>query len=277
MAHMTRILVTGGGGLLGTHLVPMLRSSADVVAPARQELDLSRPINSAQLPGSLDGVIYLAQSRRFRDFPAAVDDIFTVNVANPLTLADHARRAGASHFIYASTGGVYAPSIAPLDEGSPLVDPMDFYPASKYAAERLLLPFAAHMTVVILRFFFIYGRGQGQGMLIPRLIESVRYGREIALSGELGLRINPIHVTDAAHVTAAALGLSDSMTINVAGSETISLRTIGEAIGREVGKAPRFAITDQPPSDLISAIDTMTKLLWAPRTGFAEGLAGIVS
>jgi len=81
-------------------------------------------------------------------------------------------------------------------------------------------------------------------MLVARLIESVREGREIQLQGENGLRINPVHVSDAARATAAAARLDHSAIINVARPQALSLREMNEAIGEKVGKALQFAVGD---------------------------------
>ena len=274
---MTHVLVTGAGGLLGSYLVPLLREQWEVLAPGREGLDLGRPVDPASLPPKIDAVIYLAQSSRFREFPDTADDIFRVNTAGPLALLDYARRAGATNFVYASTGGVYAPGDSPITETSPLVSPMGFYPASKRSAEILAETYAPYMHVAILRYFFIYGAGQKREMLIPRLADSVREGRPVTLQGESGLRITPVHASDAARATLAAARLDRSATVNIAGPETLSIRDICEAIGRKAGVEPEFLIDrDQRPGHLIAETGLMSELLVPPTRRLEDSLDDVL-
>ena len=275
---MNRIIVTGAGGLLGSHLVPVLEGhGAEVLPVGRPQFDLSRPIDRSGLPGRADAIICLAQSRRFREFPEGANDMFAVNVASVADMLDHAASCRAKTFVLASTGGVYAASPTPIGETAPLADPMAYYPASKRAAELLALSYASRFTVVILRYFFIYGAGQDRQMLMPRLIDSVREGRAVALQGEEGIRINPIHASDAARATAAALALDRSAVVNVAGPEALSLRVMVQAIGRATNREPRFDHqAGGPGMDLVADMSAMTDLLGAPAIRFADGIRDLV-
>ena len=186
---MTKTVVIGAGSLLGRHLVPLLAETCDVEAFDRRTLDLSGPLDIAALPHKADAVIYLAQSNRYREFPVGADDVFRINTAQPLALLDYARRAGASNFVYASTGGVYGAGGSQLSEDAPTPPPgqsLGFYPASKLAAELLAKAYEPYFNVALLRYFFIFGPGQKAGMLIPRIIDSVRGGKEISLQGADG-------------------------------------------------------------------------------------------
>ena len=288
---MKKVIVTGAGGLLGAHVVPLLAESAEVVATGHRPpevsgpnvsalaLDLSRPLDRTLLPERVDAVIHLAQSSRFREFPELAGDIFEVNTARLIDLLDYARRAGATNFVYASTGGVYGGGPEPLAEDAPAPpagETLGFYPASKRAGELLAEAFGDHLEVAILRYFFIYGPGQKRSMLIPRLVDTIRDGRPVTLQGEQGLRCNPVHADDAARATAAAAGLDRSAIVNVAGAETLSLRDICDAIGRKVGREPVYQIQPGAPRDLIADISRMTALLVPPARRFEDGVADLL-
>lgn len=287
---MRRILVTGATGLIGRHLLPSLSSDHEVWTLARGESrkiaagvswlthDLAAAELPANMPAPMDAVIHLAQSSRFREFPEQAADIFAVNVASTFRLLNWARTSGVKVFVYASSGGIYGHGDQEFTEDAEAgaQGPLGFYLASKHSAELLVESYATVFTVIILRFFFVYGPGQRPGMLIPRLVRSVMGGQPIALQGEDGIRINPVHVSDAVRAVTRCLDLSDSHKINVAGPEILTLRQIGDIIGRHVGNPPRFHIAESAsPNHLVGDVQKMTRLLGAPYVRFTDGVADL--
>ena len=239
---MNEIILTGGGGLLGSHVLPLLQgrtvhalgrggSATEQEGVVHHAFDLSGAPDYSALPERADAIVYLAQSRRFREFPEGAPDMFRVNAEQVMNMCAYALRAGVKTFVYASTGGVYGASDAPLREEDPVgpAGEMGFYPTSKLLGEAVLKEFGKLLNVVILRPFFIYGAGQARTMLIPRLVDSVRNGTPIGLQGPDGMKITPVHASDAANAVVAALELQGSHVVNVAGAEVMSFRQIGEA------------------------------------------------
>ncbi|MBF0418489.1 MAG: NAD(P)-dependent oxidoreductase [Magnetococcales bacterium] len=286
---MARILISGAAGFLGGALVRHLAGSHDVWCLARRPgpklqgvtwvpHDLACGRLPEGLPDRIDAIAHLAQSKRFREFPDGAADMMAVNVAAPLYLADWARQAGARTFVYASTGGVYAPSEAALSESDRVeaVGPLAFYCASKLAAEMLLSPFGDSFAVVVLRPFFIYGPSQPADMLMPRLVQRIRNGEPLTLQGSEGMRFNPIHVEDAARLTALALNLERGTVLNLAGPEVTTLKRVGETLAAGLGVAPLF-ITEQgkTPPHLVADTHAMTQTLGNPAIGLEAGLASL--
>lgn len=290
---MKTALVTGAAGLLGQATVSALADSGvEVHALVRSisqafrddvefyEADLTRPLEASALPPRVDAVFHLAQAREFRDFPDAAPHVFAINVASTAFLLDYAGRAGASSFVYASSGGVYrGAAAAAVTEDSPLHRPEDlgFYLATKMASESFVGSYTARFSTASLRYFFIYGAGQSRSMLIPRLYDRVRIGEAIELQGADGMRINPVHVTDAAAATIAAAALEGHHTVNVAGPEVLSLREVGELFGSDLGREPKFESTSGDAVDLIASIDRMSEILVAPTITLREALSDIRS
>jgi nucleoside-diphosphate-sugar epimerase len=286
---MARILLTGATGFIGTRLLARLAERYDVWAVVRQlpagparnvtwlVQDLSAEAWSMELPRRIDAVIHLAQSPHYRDFPARARDVYAISAGATMRLLEWAQRAEATHFVLASTGGLYGTSDVPVRESDPLPEQrsqLGFYFASKRASELLAIQYAGELSSIVLRLFFVYGTGQSPKMLMPRLVGSIREGRPVQLQGEDGIRFNPIHVDDAARAIEACLTLTEARVINIAGPEATSLRHVSKAIGRLVGRDPIFDIdASAAPNHLVADIGRMTSALGAPRIGIEKGLA----
>jgi len=224
----------------------------------------------------VDAVIHLAQSSHFREFPAFAGDVFNVNTASTLRLLEYARTAGAKSFVYASSGGIYGYGDEGFKEDEPIPqkDNLGFYLGTKLCSEVLAETYAPYMQIIILRFFFVYGPGQRNDMLLPRLVRSVREGNPILLRGKDGIRLNPIYVEDAANAVSRALMLRVSHKINIGGAEVLSIRRIGQLIGGVLGTEPVFeAGDDAEPRHVIGDIHKMIRLLGAPEVSFEQGIA----
>jgi len=248
------VLISGAAGFVGRHVCDLLSDSGHHivalhrpgVAPLPQCQVAWTPCDLAdaqsRLPdGPCDVVVHLAQSRHYREFPAQAAEIFAVNTAATLRLLDHARANGARRFVHASTANVYAPDRRRLDEKSPM-QINSFYASSKRAAEMIVEAYGGLLGAAILRFFTIYGPGQS-GMLIPNLIERVRKGHPVAVQGERGLPVSPLYVADAAAAIQAAVedaARSGVEIFNVGGRECLTIRDIGDEIGRALSVAVRF-------------------------------------
>jgi nucleoside-diphosphate-sugar epimerase len=265
-----KILVTGGSGFVGRHLVPELARRHDVVCVLRDEssaqhlspaqvipADLTDAGIGMALPGRIDVIVHLAQA--YLPFPERAADLFLVNAASTHWLAEYARDAGASRFVLASSGSVYRPAIRPLREDAATAPPA-YHPATKLISELLLHYYAPYFSVAILRLFAPYGPGQ-VNRLLPRMIESVRLGNPITLSRGGEPRINPIHVNDVVRVFGQAIDGREGYTVNVAGPDTASIRDLAEIIGRHVGRPPVFDERDSSePGDFVADTTLMHRL-----------------
>jgi UDP-glucose 4-epimerase len=197
-----------------------------------------------------------------------------------MRLLDWSLKVGARNFVLGSTGGLYGASDKVVKEGEPLPEQrsqLGFYFASKRAAELFAQQYAGQINIATLRFFFVYGADQPAPMLLPRLATNVREGSPILLQGENGIRLNPVHVDDAVDALCRALELEESRLINIAGPEVATLRSIGDEIGRQIGRRPIFNVDNMAqPNHLVADIDRMTRVLGAPMTGIKSGLAELL-
>jgi UDP-glucose 4-epimerase len=155
---------------------------------------------------------------------------------------------------------------------------LGFYLGTKLCSEVMAENYATHLNMIVLRFFFVYGPGQRKSMLIPRLVQSVTEGRPIILQGQNGIRMNPTYVSDAVTAIHRSLDLQGLHKVNVGGPEVLSLREMGEIIGRLMGVEPAFESQSGPePRHLIGDISKMTEMLGAPTVCFQEGIRTYLS
>jgi UDP-glucose 4-epimerase len=291
MSSGKTIVITGANGLLGRHLTKVLAPYHKVHALVRKahvdpvpsveyhEVDLSANWTLEGLPrAGIDSVIHLAQSAHFREVPEKALDVFNVNVGSTAKLLDYAWRAGARQFVHASSGGVYGSSANAFHENSPITPPggLGYYLGSKLCGEILTQSYANLINVVVLRFFFIYGQGQHRSMLIPRLADSIRDGRPIVIAGDEGLRINPIHVSDAAASVIATLDSQQSATYNVAGNEVVTLKQLCRKLENLTGCQAVYKSVPDEPQDICADISAMRSDLHNPMVTLDFGLKDIL-
>lgn len=287
MKGRKKILVTGAGGLLGSYALKNMCFDYQVHAVVRSlprlqidnvvyhEIDFNSRWSLKELPEHLDTIIHLAQSPHYRRFPEMAIDVFNVNVDSTARLLDYGQKAGVEKFIYASSGGIYGYSNMGFNEDIPVtsIGDLGFYQGSKLCSEILTDCYTSLMNVIVLRFFFVYGPGQKEHMLIPRLVHSVMNGIPINLQGENGIRINPTYIDDAIDKIRKALNLEVSQKLNVCGTEILSLREIGEIIGDIVGRKAIFQTQfSEQPKNLIGDINKMIKLLGDSKWRFRDGV-----
>lgn len=278
-----KILLTGAAGFIGAHVYRRLSIDHEVIPVSRHPasilsntvlLDLTDQNRYTTLPTDVDVIVHLAQSRHHREFPKESSDIFDVNVKSTFHLAEWGRKIGIRKFIFSSSANVYAPSIEPLGEASP-IGPDSFYGATKYATEVLLTEYSKFFEIDVLRLFTVFGPGQTKG-LVPQILERVISGEPISLQGVNGFTLSPIYVGDVAEALAQILHTSDSncpTILNLCGNVELSVREIAEILATCLDVRANFNID----GDLIRSFIGDNSLLRTvyrmnPNTSIKQGL-----
>jgi nucleoside-diphosphate-sugar epimerase len=280
-----RILLTGATGFVGKYVYDSFKSCHEMFVIGRNDMqntqtirwDFNEKMPTQILPEKIDVIIHLAQSKLYREFPENGLDMFSVNVQSTAALLDFASKTGVKQFILMSTGSVYEPYPSVCSEDV-FINPSSGYACSKYASEILAKAYAEKIKICVLRLFFPYGPGQ-VNRLIPDLIYKVQNNIPILLSGNEGLSISSIFVTDVLELLKASIKNQWEGTFNVSSLEVCSIKTIGEMIGGYLNKKVNFEKKIEDKELIIQA--DIRKLLnlvpWMRFTPLEEGLFKMVN
>jgi len=218
-----RVVVTGGAGFIGSHVVRSLRSGgAQVIVadmkpnrggdPSYCEVDLRFPgtIEQVVRPG-VDTIVHLAASTSVLASVGRPAETVENNVGVTAALAEQARQSGVENVVFASTNAVVGQARHfPIHEGSPLA-PLTPYGATKAAGEMILSTYNAIYGVrcASLRFTNVYGPGMGhKDSVVPRLVKAARAGSTFNVYGD-GLQVRDyVNVADV--VAAIRLAVLDA-------------------------------------------------------------------
>ncbi len=262
-----RILVTGGTGFVGRHLIRRLEAEHEVIAPPRSVLDLETAIDDSRLPAAVDAVVHSA---------ARIDPSPTmrqVNAAGTRAVMEWAARAGAARVLVISTGGVYGPRDHAVDEREPL-RPAGDYAVSKAESERIAEEYRGSRTVSIARLYFPFGAGQ-EGRFIPNLARRIAAGEAVSLAGPDGIPISMTYIDDAVEALLRLLLLDESHTVNVAAYDTC-IRELASIIGQLAGREPQFTI-GAPQGGYLADTKLLRQLTgFQPTVPLRDGLAPAV-
>jgi len=294
---LTRAVVTGGAGFIGSHLARLLceqgietlvidnlsAGSRDAVVAAAhfEEIDIRDAESLTRVFASFepDAVFHLAAHI---DVTASIaNPVFDadVNVCGTVTVVKAAVEAGARAVVFASSAAVYGnPQSIPVPEEAPLL-PLAPYGASKKAAEdyvRLLCD-AAGVRWSVLRLSNVYGPGQQRrpgGGVVPILFHTCLAGETAVLYGYGDMKRDFVYVGDVvdAFVRAARKG---SGTYNIATGSTVSLNELFEQIHGLVGRGDARRAPARDGEILAIALDpgrAQRELGWRARTSLEEGL-----
>ena len=283
-----RILVTGCTGFIGKYLIKVLSEHNKIFCLGRRvdnsiqesnithiNHDLKDKFRADLLPRDLNHIIHLAAItiRNLDKIDMLISDYYRVNTTSTLELLEYGKKVGIDSFIYASTGGVYGYSKDKLTEDSP-VSPNDFHDITKYNSEMLVNYYSQYFSTTILRYFFPYGPGQ-TNRLIPSLINKIKAGEPITIYNDgRNPKINPIYISDAVELTKRSILLSGENTVNIAGTEVVSILELSKLIGLLIGKNVKFKYAvEKRITDMIGDITKSLSLLgYTPTISLEKGL-----
>ncbi len=299
-----KLLVTGGAGFVGTHVVHAARSLGHEVVVVDRLVrgpagpwppdvpliaeDVRHPQRVAPHVGRADVVLHLAADASVphgERAPLAMAEDNLAGTAGALELAEavHARQ-----FRFASSAAVYGdpgPHL-PLSEAAPLA-PLSFYGWSKWAGEAWCRHFAESrgMELVIFRPANIYGPGQdssGEGGVVARFAERLAAGAPLVREGSGEQVRDYIHVRDVAAALLHRLGdpvpppgSSEAWVFNVGTGVGVTVNALGEALAAVARRPVVWEPAPPRPGDIFASVfDTARLHAWGfrPAVPLPEGL-----
>src|SRR5213083_1304815 len=268
-----RILVTGGAGFIGSHLVEKLLTLGNGVAilddfndfydPRIKRGNIAAVKNHAPVfqidlrdnnavrdlfhREKFDAIAHLAARAGVRPSIAQPQLYYDANVTGTLHLLDAARITGIERFIFASSSSVYGIcKTVPFSEDFHLTQTISPYAATKIAGEFLCSTFSHlyQMRVIALRYFTVYGPRQRPDLAIHRFTRRISAGEPIDQFGDGTTRRDYTYIDDIIQGTMAALKYDGSPSrtgglfdvFNLGESETIQLKDLIAAIETALGK-----------------------------------------
>ena len=265
-----KVLVTGGAGFIGSHLVHALVERGDQVrvldnlstgkrrnlADVADDIELVEAdlVDGAAVARAVKGVELVYHEAALASVPRSVElplDTHAACVTGTLTLLDAARRAGVRRLIYAASSSAYGNQPCASKRETDLPDPLSPYGAAKLAAEHYCHAFSATygFETVALRYFNVFGPRQDAdspySAVIPLFVTALLSGKRPIIYGDGGQSRDFTFIADVVRGNLLAADAADvgGRVINLATGRTATLLTLLETLGRllEMPIEPIFA------------------------------------
>src|SRR4051812_19726691 len=305
------ILVTGGAGFIGSHVVERLLSRgenvailddfndfydpdikrkniakfSDDIAVHRADLRNGDAVRSLFHKEKFDAIVHLAARAGVRPSIVHPQLYYDTNVAGTLHLLEAARMIGVRRVVFASSSSVYGIcKTVPFSEEFHLTQTISPYAATKVAGEFLCSTYSHlyGMRIVALRYFTVYGARQRPDLAIHQFTRRIHAGLAIDQYGDSSTRRDYTYIDDIVDGTIAALAYEGTAfeIFNLGESETIQLRDLISAIEKALGKKAKINALPEQPGDVpltCADISKARKLLgYNPKTPLSVGLPKFV-
>lgn len=299
MTESTKVLVTGGAGFIGSHLVNGLLDNGysvavvdDLSSGQLRNLDhratfYHAPINDQRVKQIIQRegpeiIFHLAAQSSVRQ--STLDPVADAdsNVLGTIRLLDAAASEGVEKIVFSSTGGaIYGnPDTVPCDEDTP-VNPLTPYALSKYVSELYLELFyrTYGLQYTILRYANVYGPGQdpnGEAGVIAIFAGLMLRGRSPNIYGDGEQERDFVYVSDIVEANLAAMYRGDGRIYNIGAGEPVTINRIYSLLQECTEFRQEPVYRPRRAGDVLKiALDysrATGELGWEPKTPLEEGL-----
>lgn len=306
-----KVVVTGGAGFIGSHVVRRLIGDGHEVSVIDNFSDFYAPeikranvesfggrakvfetdicdfdsVASILAEGKFDTIVHLAARAGVRPSIQNPRAYIETNITGTYNLLEGARAAGTKNFVFASSSSVYGlAKTVPFSEDLPLPQTLSPYAATKLAGEQLCGNFSnLHgMRVACLRFFTVYGPGQRPDLAIHKFTEMIEQGQAIPKFGDGNTRRDYTYVDDIVQGVLGAIAYDGEPfdIFNLGESETTTLNELIAALEAALGKKAVIEQLPEQPGDMPRTCADISKarrlLGYDPHTKIAEGIPKFV-
>ncbi len=300
------VVVTGGAGFIGSHLVDALLADSQVTRVRvvddlstgherhlrlpRRKLEFVRgSVNDpAVLKEALTGAELVFHQAAIPSVPRSVEspsEAFTSGIAATFAVLEQARVSGARRVVLASSSAVYGDSkVSPKVESLPSC-PLSPYAANKHALEDFASAYARcyALDTVALRYFNVFGPRQDPTSpysgVIARFTDALRDGQELTVYGDGEQTRDFVYVADVVRANlfaGFAPGRLKGQAINIGSGRKTSINQLLAELAKLTNKTPKVKFEPVRTGDILHSvadIELAEKLLgFEPGTDLAEGL-----
>ncbi|HEX3832283.1 MAG TPA: NAD-dependent epimerase/dehydratase family protein [Solirubrobacteraceae bacterium] len=290
-----RVLVTGGSGFIGSHVVDKLRARGHEpviydLRPSPWHQDTAERVDTVlgsitdrealeRALHSCDAVAHLAAVADVNDVHASPEDAERVNARGTVAVLEACRRAGVKRVLYASTIWVYSDTESDeVDEDTLLPPPSHLYTSTKLAGELYCKSYQELYGIdyTILRFGIPYGPRAREAAVIPAFVNKAFKGEPLTLSGDGMQSRRFVYVEDLADGVAAGLDdVATNRVYNLVSDENVTIKKIAELVQEIVGNTEIVYMPARPGdlgTKIVSGERARAELGWTAATPFADGV-----
>src|SRR5437762_3708194 len=311
---MRSILITGGAGFIGSHLVDRLMAEGDwritvvddfndFYDPSIKRANIEQHISNSNFKlveadirdfyslkevfyeGKFDCVVHLAARAGVRPSLTEPRLYVETNINGMMNLLELARENDVRQFVFGSSSSVYGENKkVPFAEDDRIHQPISPYAATKAAGELICHTYSHlyGMRIVCLRFFTVYGARQRPDLAIHKFSQLITEGKPIPVFGDGTTRRDYTYIDDIIAGVRAAIDYDQSNyeIINLGESRTVELGELISIMENALGRRAEIDWQSTQPGDVPQTFADIAKarrlLGYNPQTQIEEGIKRFV-